>query len=1291
MLRIIFFILLFFPLKVLFSQCAVDITSSSDTIICFGDSIDLNASGGVNSTYEWWPSTGLNDTIGQNVIAAPQSTITYYVTRTCPNQGASSIDSITITVLQLPNSSAGVDLSFCSGDNVQIGVAPNSDYTYSWSPSTGLSDPSISNPLVSLTTSSSPEDFIYTLLTTDTTTGCFSLDSINLEVLDLNISTGPDIIVCSGDPINLNSSISGNGSNPVSYSWTGPNGYTSSSATPTIPNSSASMSGTYFVTATVGGCQTEDSIHITVADIDINSSLLVGGQLVYCLDLGQTNGDIFFFLSIPSFSDSITNFQIDWNNDGLYDTIFDNSNWSNPIIQNFPIGNSFFTIQMLLSNGCSVTKIYPVFVGSSPEASSLVLFPFQQNGCAPHTTNWTLTIPPANANGTNYTIDWKDGSPIFTYVQGDPIPPDWVPVPNTPGDYIVTHTFISTTCGEQANSNGIITDNAIQPVVVTENPCSFTPVPSAIAIIVIGEEPNAQFIPSNNDTLPINVCVGSPLQLTNTSNPGINVPTFSGGDCDTIAPFYWAVSPSTPGAWSVSGNLGNSFNSSNHNLWISGDVSPSITFNIPGIYTITIRVKNNCGESYFSQDFCVQDKVIPLFNLDDTIGCIPLIISANSDDTDTSMSCSPVLYQWNINYSSGYCGSTSSFSYADSTTNQSKNPVFQFNNSGIYGVSLSTINECGSETSPDQIVMVKKPPIVNINEIADGCIPYAYEPSVNVDNCADSSLLYNWSSSPSGLSSILPNPPLTIADVTGLTTIFLSVSNECGTTNDSTTFIVNPLNTITPAIDQTVCMNSPITDILIFTTGATGAQVTGLPQGITDSWSGDTLTISGTPSESGTFIYTVETTGGCPPAITTGIIDVTPLNTITAGINQTVCINSPLTDIFLFTTGATGVNVSGLPQGITYSWSGDTLIINGTPTESGTFIYTVETLGGCPSVTTTGIVEVIPLNTITSGIDQTVCMNSPITDILLFTTVATGAYVTGLPQGITDSWSGDTLTISGIPTESGTFTYIVETTGGCDLAATTGTLEVTPLNTISAGIDENVCVGSPINNIIMVTSGATGAIFSGLPAGINGTWVNNIITISGTPVNSGIYNYSVETTGGCPSSISTGTISVSPLNTIEQGINQTVCVGSNIFIILPTTGATGAYFSGLPPGVSGSWFNDTVIISGNPLISGPFNYTVETTGGCTPAISSSTITVNPDPTIDIHPLLSQSICVGGTIDQALVVSYTGGVGVATYQWQLDGVDIVGATNSTYLPPVFDTVGTSFYSVIVSLSGSGCDA
>jgi hypothetical protein len=65
-------------------------------------------------------------------------------------------------------------------------------------------------------------------------------------------------------------------------------------------------------------------------------------------------------------------------------------------------------------------------------------------------------------------------------------------------------------------------------------------------------------------------------------------------------------------------------------------------------------------------------------------------------------------------------------------------------------------------------------------------------------------------------------------------------------------------------------------------------------------------TISGTPTASGTFNYTVTTTGGCPPATTTGTITVNPKNTIAAGTSETVCQNTAITTINLATTGATG-------------------------------------------------------------------------------------------------------------------------------------------------------------------------------------------------------------------------------------------------------------------------------------------------------------------------------------------------------------------------------------------------
>src|SRR5690606_29225287 len=110
-----------------------------------------------------------------------------------------------------------------------------------------------------------------------------------------------------------------------------------------------------------------------------------------------------------------------------------------------------------------------------------------------------------------------------------------------------------------------------------------------------------------------------------------------------------------------------------------------------------------------------------------------------------------------------------------------------------------------------------------------------------------------------------------------------------------------------------------ITNITHTTTGATGiGAASGLPAGVSANWSGNTITISGTPSTSGTFNYSIPLTGGCGTVNATGTITVTPNNTVTpASSSPTVCINTAITNITHTTTGATGIGAAtGLPAGV---------------------------------------------------------------------------------------------------------------------------------------------------------------------------------------------------------------------------------------------------------------------------------------------------------------------------------------------------------------------------------------
>jgi hypothetical protein len=339
------------------------------------------------------------------------------------------------------------------------------------------------------------------------------------------------------------------------------------------------------------------------------------------------------------------------------------------------------------------------------------------------------------------------------------------------------------------------------------------------------------------------------------------------------------------------------------------------------------------------------------------------------------------------------------------------------------------------------------------------------------------------------------------------------------------------------------------------------------------------VTISGTPTASGTFNYTITLTGGCGVITKTGTIVVTPNNTIVlnsaVGTNaQTVCINGTITNIRYTTTIATGATVTGLPTGLTYGWSANALTISGTATVAGTYTYTATTTGGCSVASATGTIVVTAANTISlssaSGTEsQTVCISTPIANLTFATTGATGATSTTLPAGLTGSWAAGVYTVSGTPTVAGTYSFTVTTSGGCGVASTTASLVVTPNNTITlssaSGTDsQTVCINTAITNATYTTTGATNATFAGLPAGVDGLWSGDVVTISGTPTASGTFNYTITLTGGCGVITKTGTIKVNAINSITlssvAGTNsQTVCINTPITnLTYATITATGA-------------------------------------------------------------------------------------------------------------------------------------
>ncbi len=429
-----------------------------------------------------------------------------------------------------------------------------------------------------------------------------------------------------------------------------------------------------------------------------------------------------------------------------------------------------------------------------------------------------------------------------------------------------------------------------------------------------------------------------------------------------------------------------------------------------------------------------------------------------------------------------------------------------------------------------------------------------------------------------------------------------------------------------------------------------------MPTGVTGSFSGGVFTITGTPTVSGNFTYTVTTTGSsCAPEVSaSGSISINALPGIgltSAGgtDGQTVCNNSAITDITYAVTGTgSSATLSGsLPTGVTGSFSGGVFTITGTPTVSGNFTYTVTTTGSscAPEVSANGSISINALPgiglTSAGGTDgQTVCNNFAITDITYAITGAgSGATLTGsLPTGVTGSFSGGVFTITGTPTVSGNFTYTVTTTGSscAPEVSASGSISINALPGISltsaGGTDgQAVCDNTAITDITYAVTGAgsSAALSGSLPTGVTGSFSGGVFTITGTPTATGVFTYTVSTTGStCSPEVSAnGSITINTLPSVAVSGNVisglTICSGNIDTLLATPSGGSGS-------GYSFSWNDGTTTQSDWVTTAGSYTATVTDGNGCMNS-ASQTVVVNTTPTVVVSPN-APAICPGGNVD-----------------------------------------------------------
>ena len=651
-----------------------------------------------------------------------------------------------------------------------------------------------------------------------------------------------------------------------------------------------------------------------------------------------------------------------------------------------------------------------------------------------------------------------------------------------------------------------------------------------------------------------------------------------------------------------------------------------------------------------------------------------------------------LIYQWYSNTVTNNFGGT----LISGATASSFTPPTSISGSKYYYVIVN--GDCGGDTSAISGIIKVNPSTVINSQVTSGqttCINTAFTPIYF--NANGQNISYQWyknsvSSTAGGVLISGATDTTYTPDATnpGATYYYFIVSGNCGTvtSNVSGAFLVNNLNTSGAASSTpTLCVNTSLTTITHATTGATGiGTATGLPAGVTASWLSNTISISGTPSASGTFNYTIPLTGGCGTVNATGTIVVTPLKTAGApSSTPTLCVNTPLTTITHATTGATGIGTAtGLPAGVTASWLSNTISISGTPSASGTFNYTIPLTGGCGTVNATGTITVGAATTITaqSTSAQTVCQSvtfNPITVTASGTSLSYQWYSNSSSSNV-----GGTLingatnsTYTALSSSPGTSYYYVVVTGTCssDTSNVSGAFLVNATPTIISTLGDSICGSGPATLTATPSSGTIdwfATLTGGSPITTGVTYTTPVLSANTT-------YYAQAVSAGCVSSPRTAVVAeVVPIPTILTTTGDSICDGGSGMLSATANFGTINWYANSTGGTS---------LHAGPNFTSPF-VSVTTTF----YVDAENNTCSSSPRIPVQVVVSLSPTITGTTPDSICNSGTATLLASANTGSINWYDNVTGGTLLFTGGSFTTPSlTSTTPYYVEASSVGCSS
>jgi hypothetical protein len=540
---------------------------------------------------------------------------------------------------------------------------------------------------------------------------------------------------------------------------------------------------------------------------------------------------------------------------------------------------------------------------------------------------------------------------------------------------------------------------------------------------------------------------------------------------------------------------------------------------------------------------------------------------------------------------------------------------------------------------------------------ANGSIDICGNGGVNISTPTVAGLSYQWRLNDINIPGATANS--FDATISGVYTVVISDALACTAESNGIGVQVTPqpIVAISAATSTTIC------------TGGSVVLSTPTQPGITWQWFRNNIAINGATSASfsatqtGTYTL-VGTSGGFCTGTSNGIdvnVISAPTAVLTAAGNTTICQGS---NIILSVASQPGTSIQWKRNNVDIAGATESTF---TANQAGAYTAVVSAGANCSTTSNSITINVVPGPTaeITAGSSTVFCQGGNV--------VLTAASVTGA----TYQWLNNGVPVNGATTTSytasasGSFNILV-TTAACASTSNTIDVLVNPIPTAVATAQgpTTFCTGGSVN---LSATPVDNAIYQWLNAGAQISGANSA-TYNATAT--GTYTVNVISNGCLASSNAISvTVNPPPVATITANGSTTVCQGSSV-TLNATAGA----------GLSYQWLlNGTQIGGANNAsytASTAGNYTVIVSQGsnCSSTSNAANVNILALPQISVAASGPLAICQGSSVN--LTASPSAG---NTFQWQIGGANISGATNASYAAN-----GAGTYTVVAT-SSNGCAA